>query len=112
MELINENKIIKYLDLFKIFYLEDNNQNNQNEIVNKEIKNYFYFNGKGSGITLNLNKNSINPNTDYPTIQYGISFIMWIYIDIDLLTKYIIPCFCFKLYVTTYTLAWGQYGRL
>ena len=88
LELINENKIIKYLDLFKIFYLEDNNQNNQNEIINKEIKNYIYFNGKGSGITLNLNKNSINPNTDYPTLQYGISFIMWIYIDIDLLTKY------------------------
>ena len=88
LELINENQIIKYLDLFKIFYIRDNNQNNQNEINNKEIKNYFYFNGKGSGITLNLNKNSINPNTDYPTIQYGISFIMWIYIDIDLINKY------------------------
>ena len=88
MELLDENKMIKYLNLFKIFYLGDNNQNILNDIIIKEVKNYIYFNGKGSGITLNINKNTINPNTDFPTIQYGMSFIMWIYIDLNLIKKY------------------------
>ena len=88
MELLDENKMIKYLNLFHIFYLGDNNQNILNDIIIKEVKNYIYFNGKGSGITLNINKNTINPNTDFPTIQYGMSFIMWIYIDINLIKKY------------------------
>ena len=88
MELLDENKMIKYLNLFNIFYLGDNNQNILNDIIIKEVKNYIYFNGKGSGITLNINKNTINPNTDFPTIQYGMSFIMWIYIDINLIKKY------------------------
>ena len=88
IELLDENKMLKYLNLFKIFYLGENNQNIRNDIIIKEIKNYFYFNGKGSGITLNLNKNSLNPNTDFPTIEYGISFIMWIYIDNNLIKKF------------------------
>ena len=90
LETLDVNKMLKYINLFKLFYLGNNeqNENNQNNINYKEIKNYFYFYGKRSGITLNLNKNSLNPNTDFPTLESGISFIMWIYIDINMIKKY------------------------
>ena len=90
LELLDEKKMMNYLNLLKIFYLEENKEKNeitQNGIINKEIKKYIYLNGKGSGINLILNENSINPNTNYPTLQYGISFIMWVYIDINLIEK-------------------------
>ena len=100
IERLNESQILKYLNLFKLFYtggIKDKNlflktplsnvsqNNNQN---GKEIKNFIYFNGKRSGISLALNQNSINANTDYPSLQYGLSFIMWIYIDENLIKKY------------------------
>ena len=98
-ERLNENQMLKYLNLLKIFYtegLKENNifakssftldTNNQNF---KEIKNYIYFNGIRSGISLGLNKNSINPNVDYPTLEHGLSFIFWIYIDSNLIKKYL-----------------------
>ena len=91
LDLLNEKKMLSYLNLFKIFYLGENNEKNElveNEIINKEIKNYIYFNGKGSRIKLNLNNNSINNNTNYPTIKYGLSFIMWIYIDVYLIKEH------------------------
>ena len=96
IERLNESQILKYLNLFKLFYtggINDKNlfvnnviqNNNQNE---KEIKNFIYFNGKRSCISLALNQNTINANTDYPSLQYGLSFIMWIYIDENLIKKY------------------------
>ena len=90
LELLDENKMMNYLKLLKIFYSGENkekNNNAQNKINKKEIKNYIYFNGEGSGINLILNNNSINLNTNFPTIKYGISFIMWIYIDENLIQK-------------------------
>ena len=98
-ERLNENQILKYLNLLKIFYIGANEINifqksqlsltTMGDVPNvKEIKNFIYFNGKRSCISLALNKNSINPNTDYPTIQYGLSFIMWVYIDDNLLKNY------------------------
>ena len=104
-ERLNENQILKYLYLFKLFYtggtnekniydknpffLNINSINTNNQIQKeKEIKNYIYFNGIRSCISLGLNQNSINPNTDYPTLQYGLSFIMWVYIAEKLLKKY------------------------
>ena len=101
-ERLNENQILKYIKLLKIFYTVGTCEKslfekssfslvsastNESQII-KEIKNYIYFNGKRSSISLALNKNSINPNTDFPTIQYGISFIMWFYIDENLLKKF------------------------
>ena len=80
-EILNESKILKYLYLFKIFYNGENKGKNETN-----IKNFIYFNGIKSSLALNLNKNSINPNTNFPTIQYGLSFIFWIYID-DYLIK-------------------------
>ncbi len=98
-ERLNENQILKYLYLFKLFYTGGTNENifvknsfplnSNNQIENiKEIKNYLYFNGIRSCISLALNKNSINPNTDYPTLQYGLSFIIWLYIDEKLIKLY------------------------
>ena len=99
LELLTENQMLKYLNLFKIFYLGESNTsidniNKEKNLINengndtkKEIKNYIYLNGKGSGITLYLNKDSINPNTDFPTIEHGITFIMWIYIDMEKIVK-------------------------
>ena len=90
LELLDENKMMNYLKLLKIFYSGVNNEKNiscKNKIIKKEIKNYIYFNGEGSGINLILNDNSINPNTNFPTIKYGISFIMWVYIDENLIQK-------------------------
>ena len=101
-ERLNENQILKYLNLLKIFYtgglketniLEktgsftlDTNSSPQNF---KEIKNYIYFNGIKSGISLELNKNTINQNADYPTLENGLTFIFWFYIDVNLIKKYL-----------------------
>ena len=90
LELLDENKMMNYLKLLNIFYSGEINEKKvigQNKIIKKEIKNYIYFNGEGSGINLILNNNSINPNTNFPTIKYGISFIMWVYIDENLIQK-------------------------
>ena len=90
LELLDENKMLSYLRLFNIFYLNENNEENnitQNDITKKEIKNFIYLNGLGSGISLSLNKNSINPNSDFPSLRFGLSFIMWIYIDSNLIQK-------------------------
>ena len=99
IERLNENLILKFLNLFKLFYTGEIYEKNlfgttlPNVIPNnnenaKEIKNFLYFSGKRSCISLALNQNSINANTDYPTLQYGLSFIMWIYIDENLIKKY------------------------
>ena len=106
-ERLNEGQMLKYLNLLKIFYLGINEENNENSniiqksqislnlknddddntINVKEIKNFIYFNGKKSSISLALNKNSTNPYTEFPTIQFGLSLIMWIYIDENLIKK-------------------------
>ena len=99
-ERLNESQILKYLNLLKIFYtggLKENSilekssftldTSNPQDV--KEIRNYIYFNGRRSGISLGLNKNSINPNIDYPTLEHGLSFIFWFYIDENLIKKYL-----------------------
>ena len=99
-EKLNEKQILKYLNILKIFYIDQPNDKNKSNkkrlsydkndifVNSKKINNYIYFNGIRSSISIALNKNSLNPNADYPTLQYGISFIMWIYIDENLLKKY------------------------
>ena len=103
---LDENEMMKYLNLFLIFYTGIGSEISEKNIIEKishnltgsadlsliprakEIKNYIYFSGKRSCISLALNKNSINPNSDYPTLQYGLSFIMWLYIDEYLIKKF------------------------
>ena len=95
IEKLDERQILKYLNILSLFYTgkfekdsissSDTIQNNEND---KQIKNYIYFNGLRSGISLALNENRINANTDYPTLKNGLSFIMWVYIDEKLIKYY------------------------
>ena len=54
----------------------------------KEIKNYLYFNGSNSKITLFVNENSNNLNCDFPTLQFGCSFAFWINLEENVIKDY------------------------
>ena len=113
-EILKEDNFIKYLKILQLFYGEDvqneNEKDRNNSIVNKsrsnalanktdkyknnvipdyKIKNYIYFNGKDSIFNFKLNKESKNINSDFPTLEYGFSFIFWINIKKKLLDKYL-----------------------
>ena len=80
----NENKenktFFRCLRILKIFYGSDIPKKSD-----KHIKNYFYFNGKNSLLNFNVNKNSKNLNSDFPTLECGFTFIFWLYLQKDLL---------------------------
>ena len=122
---INEEYLLKSFKLLQIFYkdlsssneesksnsINDNNEINKYVIINKnkvnkkeetkDINNYIYFNGKGSSLSLTLNKNSINVNTHFPTLENGISVLFWIYLDKDL-TNYFLNIYKnLKIYLVT-----------
>ena len=100
IERLNEGQILKYLSILQLFYTGGKNEKNlieknpfslgdtENNQNMKAIKNYIYFNGIRSCISLALNKDSINPNTDFPTLKFGLSFVLWVYIDEKLIKKY------------------------
>ena len=106
-------QFMKYLNLLEIFYTnsldndimnlydfdkkeeEEQEQNNENDINNyvetekvKEIKNYLFFNGLNSKITIFLNENSNNINCDFPTMNQGFSFVFWINLELHLINDY------------------------
>ena len=108
---LNKGQFMKYLNLLEIFYTnslendimtlysKDTNQEEQiNEnVINadyfegekiKEIKNYLFFNGVNSKITIFLNENSNNINCDFPTMQSGFSFVFWINLEENLIKEY------------------------
>ena len=115
-ESLTENYFIKHMNLLKIFYgnemqndldqIQEQNienisnidKNRVNTIINKvgksthipdyKIKNYIYFNGKDSILNFKLNNSSRNLNSDYPTLEYGFSFIFWLYLKKELLQIY------------------------
>ena len=119
-EILTENYFIKHMKLLKIFYgnemqndldqIQEENMDNisnidknrVNTIINKvgksthipdyKIKNYIYFNGKDSKLNFKLNNSSRNLNSDYPTLEYGFSFIFWLYLKKELLEIYF-KCF-------------------
>ena len=119
-EILTENYFIKHMKLLKIFYgnemqndldqIQEENmenisnidKNRINTIINKvgksthipdyKIKNYIYFNGKDSKLNFKLNNSSRNLNSDYPTLEYGFSFIFWLYLKKELLEIYF-KCF-------------------
>ena len=94
---LSRDTFMKYLNLLEIFYTNSLKRNimdlyniNSNEEVisdyveeekNKQIRNYIYFNGANSKITVFLNKNSNNINCDFPTLQNGFSVVFWINLD-------------------------------
>ena len=83
-DILNEPILLKYLKLLKLFYSDTSSES----IIEKEIKNYMYFNGKNSGLKFSLNKSTININTDYPTLENGLSFVFWCHIKKELMTQY------------------------
>ena len=83
-EMLNEAILLKYLKLLKLFYSDVLGEAN----IKKEVKNYMYFNGKNSGLNFALNKSSLNLNTDFPTLENGLSFVFWFYIKKELMTQY------------------------
>ena len=104
---LNRDIFLRYLNLLEIFYTNSldkdiinlyNNQNegeNENIIDNyfeaeqkKEIKNYIYFNGFNSKMTILLNPSSNNVNCDFPTLERGCSFVFWINLDKDIIDNY------------------------
>ena len=112
---LNQNIFKRYLNLLEIFYTNSldnnldilyNNKNENNEISNenenmnniitnyfdsekqKEIKNYIYFNGCNSKMTILLNLSSNNINCDFPTLEFGCSFVFWINLDKDIINDY------------------------
>ena len=108
---LSENIFKRYLNLLEIFYTNslDHNINNlynknddanenqvmENLITNyfdseqqKEIKNYIYFNGYKSKMSILINPNSNNINCDFPTLEYGCSFVFWINLDKNIINDY------------------------
>ena len=92
--ILTEPVLLRYLKLLNIFYtdikkeneLTEEQKSNNNE--DKIIRNFFYFNGKNSGITLSLNKTSNNINIDSPTIIDGCTVIFYVNIDKEIFDKY------------------------
>ena len=111
-EILKEDNFIKYLKILKLFYGEeipddlDQSKSRNNSILNKshsnskteknindeipnyKVKNYLYFNGNQSILNFKVNKESRNVNSDFPTLEYGFSFVFWIYIRKGLLQNY------------------------
>ena len=108
---LNQNIFKRYLNLLEIFYTNSldnnidkiyntNNNTEQNEPmeniitnyfdteVQKEIKNYIYFNGYNSKMSILLNLSSNNINCDFPTLEYGCSFVFWINLDKNVINDY------------------------
>ena len=102
---LNEKLFMKYLNLLHICYKDnsiDNEEKKSNDIrpqplgfeeigeakKKNEIKNYMYFSGINSSLTLRINKNSSSPITDFPNLENGLSFVFWINLDKNVLTEY------------------------
>ena len=103
---LNEEFLLKSFRLLQIFYKprktfneepnidENKTDNSQYIIINKkskkekkqvkEIKKYIYFNGKGSSLSLILNKNSINFCSHFSTLEEGCSILFWTFLDKEL----------------------------
>ena len=91
---LTEPLLIRYLHLLQIFYKDTSIEENiEEEILSqqeeKQIRNYIYLNGYGSGINLSLNINSSNCNVCFPSLENGCSFFFWINLDEKLLKTYI-----------------------
>ena len=100
---LSETLLLKYLNLLDIFYtrsLTDSNYKNNNENIiddnyiekKEEIKNFIYLNGLNNKLSLILNTSSTNLNTDFPTLENGLSLAFWINLEENLIES------CFVLY--------------
>ena len=103
---LNEKLFMKYLNLLHLCYKDnsiepDNNENNikkkgndkpgdiEFEIIkNKDIKNYMYFTGINSSLTLKENTNSNRGSIGFPSLENGCSFVFWLKLDEKILLNF------------------------
>ena len=85
-ENITNEVAIKYVLLKKKKKKSAGKKEEKEEI--KDIQNYLYFNGKDSSFSFSLNKNSINVNSHFPTLENGCTILFWLYIDKELTEHY------------------------
>ena len=105
---LTENLLLKYLNILDIYYtcsLKDNtsneiiencstNNNNNNNLETatdvEDIKNFIYLNGLNNKVSLILNNSSTNVNTDFPTLEYGFTFIFWLNLNQSLIESFFV----------------------
>ena len=80
---LTDKLLYRYLNLLNHIYTDINFDKK-----NKKIKNYIYFNGINSNLSFIINKNSCNPNSDFPTMEKGCSISFWINLDKKLTEEY------------------------
>ena len=92
-QILTEPILLKFLKLLNIFYTDIKNENKiaekkMTKPEDKIIRNYFYFNGLKSGMTIKLNKTSNNLNIVSPSLIEGFSIIFYVNLDKELLDNY------------------------
>ena len=83
---LTESLLIRYLHLLQIFYTDISLIENVEE--EKQLRNYIYLNGYGSGLNFSLNYNSSNCNTCFPSLENGCSFFFWVNLNESILKAY------------------------
>ena len=83
---LTDSLLYRYLNLLNHIYTD--NSSPKYDKNNKKIKNYIYFNGINSDLSFAINKNSCNPNTDFPTLEKGFSISFWLNLDRKLTEEY------------------------
>ena len=83
---LTESLLIRYLHLLQIFYTDISLIENIEE--EKQLRNYIYLNGYGSGLNFSLNYNSSNCNTCFPSLENGCSFFFWVNLNESILKAY------------------------
>ena len=100
-EELNEQLFMKYLNLLHLCYKDNRIKKEENSLnkidfngfeeiedkKNIEIKNYMYFNGINSSLTLKINNNT-NSFSEFPSIENGLSFVFWINLDKNIMMNY------------------------
>ena len=89
--ILTDKLLLRYLNLLNLLYTDtdvSSINNNQDIELNKRTKTYIYFNGLNSGLSLTINNNSIIPNTNFPNLEKGCTFVFWIHLDKRLIEEY------------------------
>ena len=86
--ILTDKLLMQYLNLFNILYTDTSSYYYSKKEKEEDIKNYIYFNGINSNLSFQINYNSCNLNTDFPTLEKGCSFVFWIYLDRNLTVDY------------------------
>ena len=90
---LTEALLLKYLKLLRIFYTDiksecEDTENKSTKDEDKIIRNFIYFNGENSGMTMSLNKETNNINVDTPTLSEGFSLIFYINLNRAIIDEY------------------------